>query len=186
MLRVLNRELDADFDLDAFEHVARLEPDEEWIEMRLRAERAQIVHHRAPRTSTCDFAAGEELRTEISAKFRRDGVERELAAAGLQLAEWWTDPAGDFALSLSFARCPDQPRPDQDDRCRRTGRTDVPARAADIRVGPWSSPRSRVRRLRYGQGARRTVPGVDSPRSTHVTGPSRPCRRARRERRCAA
>jgi L-histidine N-alpha-methyltransferase len=44
------------------------------------------------------------MRTEISAKFRRAGVERELAAAGLDLAEWWTDPAGDFALSLSFAR----------------------------------------------------------------------------------
>ena len=42
------------------------------------------------------------MRTEISAKFRRDGVESELAAAGLALARWWTDPAGDFALSLSF------------------------------------------------------------------------------------
>ena len=50
------------------------------------------------------FAAGEELRTEISAKFRRARVERELAAAGLQLAEWWTDDAGDFALALSFVR----------------------------------------------------------------------------------
>ena len=48
------------------------------------------------------FADGEELRTEISAKFRREGVEAELAAAGLELADWWTDPAGDFALSLSF------------------------------------------------------------------------------------
>ena len=48
-----------------------------------------------------EFAAGEEMRTEISAKFRRDGVEAELAAAGLELTEWWTDPAGDFALSLS-------------------------------------------------------------------------------------
>ena len=51
-----------------------------------------------------EFAAGEEMRTEISAKFRREGVERELAAAGFQLTEWWTDPAGDFALSLSFVR----------------------------------------------------------------------------------
>ena len=51
-----------------------------------------------------DFADGEEVRTEISAKFRRERVERELAAAGFELAEWWTDPAGDFALSLSFVR----------------------------------------------------------------------------------
>ena len=47
------------------------------------------------------FAAGEELRTEVSAKFRRPGVAAELAAAGLQMTHWWTDPAGDFALSLS-------------------------------------------------------------------------------------
>jgi L-histidine N-alpha-methyltransferase len=50
---------------------------------------------------TATFAAGEEMRTEISAKFRRDRVERELAVAGLELVEWWTDPADDFALSLS-------------------------------------------------------------------------------------
>jgi L-histidine N-alpha-methyltransferase len=48
-----------------------------------------------------DFAAGEEMRTEISAKFRREGFAEELSAAGLELVEWWTDPAGDFALSLS-------------------------------------------------------------------------------------
>ena len=49
------------------------------------------------------FREGEEMRTEVSAKFRRERVERELAAAGLRLVEWWTDPAGDFALSLSVA-----------------------------------------------------------------------------------
>ncbi|MBV8951298.1 MAG: L-histidine N(alpha)-methyltransferase, partial [Actinobacteria bacterium] len=48
------------------------------------------------------FAAGEEMRTEISAKFRRDRVEAELADAGLELRHWWTDAGGDFALSLSF------------------------------------------------------------------------------------
>ena len=47
------------------------------------------------------FAQGEEMRTEVSAKFRREGLEAELRAAGLRLEEWWTDPAGDFALSLS-------------------------------------------------------------------------------------
>ncbi len=103
VLSVLDHELDADFDPDAFDHVARWNADAEWIEMWLRSRRAQTVHLRALGL-TVEFAAGEELRTEISAKVRREGVERELAAAGLHLAEWWTDPAGDFALSLSFAR----------------------------------------------------------------------------------
>jgi L-histidine N-alpha-methyltransferase len=102
VLRVLNRELGADFDADAFAHVARYDPTAEWIEMRLRADGEQHV-----RVEDLDldvhFADGEEIRTEISAKFRRDGIERELAAARLRLAEWWTDPAGDFAVSLSFA-----------------------------------------------------------------------------------
>jgi L-histidine N-alpha-methyltransferase len=100
VLRVLNRELDADFDVDAFEHVARWNSEAEWIEMWLRAQRAQRASI-ARIGMRVDFAAGEELRTEISAKFRRGGVERELAAAGLSLHAWWTDPAGDFALSLS-------------------------------------------------------------------------------------
>ena len=103
VLSVLDRELDADFDPDAFDHVAMWDPDAEWIEMRLRSRRAQTVHLRKLGL-TVAFTADEELRTEISAKFRRDGVERELAAAGFHLAEWWTDPAGDFALSLSFVR----------------------------------------------------------------------------------
>jgi L-histidine N-alpha-methyltransferase len=101
VLAVLDRELDADFDPEQFDHVARWDPDAEWIEMRLRARRAQTVHLRRL-ALTVAFAAGEELRTEISAKFRREGIEQELAAVGFRLAEWWTDPAGDFALSLSF------------------------------------------------------------------------------------
>jgi L-histidine N-alpha-methyltransferase len=68
--------------------------------MRLRTERAQHVTIGALGLAV-DFAAGEELRTEISAKFRREGVATELATAGFELREWWTDPAGDFALSLS-------------------------------------------------------------------------------------
>jgi L-histidine N-alpha-methyltransferase len=103
VLRVVNRELGADFDVERFTHVARWNADEEWIEMWLRSEGAQRVT--IPSLDlTVDFGSGEEMRTEISAKFRRERVERELAAAGLTLAEWWTDPAGDFALSLS-RRC---------------------------------------------------------------------------------
>jgi L-histidine Nalpha-methyltransferase len=100
VLHVLNRELGADFDVDAFTHVARWNAAEEWIEMWLRSPSAQAV--KVPELQlVVDFAAGEEMRTEISAKFRRPGITAELAAAGLDLEHWWTDPAGDFALSLS-------------------------------------------------------------------------------------
>jgi dimethylhistidine N-methyltransferase/ergothioneine biosynthesis protein EgtC len=100
VLRVLNRELDADFDVDAFEHVALWDPDNEWIEMRLRATRAMRAHV-AKLGLTVDFAEGEELHTEISAKFREESIAAELADAGFSLAHWWTDPAGRFGLSLS-------------------------------------------------------------------------------------
>jgi L-histidine N-alpha-methyltransferase len=102
VLQVIDRELAADFDPEAFDHVAVWDADQEWIEMRLRARHAHRVEV-AALDLTVDFAAGEDLRTEISAKFRRDRVADELAAAGLELGEWWTDPAGDFALSLAFA-----------------------------------------------------------------------------------
>jgi L-histidine N-alpha-methyltransferase len=100
VLHVVNRALDADFVPDAFEHVARFDKSEEWIEMRLRA--TEPMHVRvAALDLDARFDAGEEMRTEISAKFRRERVAAELEAAGLTLAEWWTDPAGDFALSLA-------------------------------------------------------------------------------------
>jgi L-histidine Nalpha-methyltransferase len=100
VLAVLNAALGADFDLDAFEHVALWDADQEWIEMRLRSASSQEVH--VPGIGlTVRFGAGEELRTEVSAKFRRPGVERELAAAGFAMRSWWTDPAEQFGLSLS-------------------------------------------------------------------------------------
>jgi L-histidine N-alpha-methyltransferase len=97
---VVNRELDADFDLDRFEHVAVWDPEAEWIEMRLRSLADQQVRFEGVDLEVA-FAEGEEMRTEISAKFRRDGLKAELASAGLELIGWWTDEAGDFALSLS-------------------------------------------------------------------------------------
>ncbi len=100
VLAVLNAELGADFDLDAFEHVAVWDSEAEWIEMRLRSRMAQTVQ--LPGIGlTVDFADGEEMRTEVSAKFRRRGVERELAAAGFAMRSWWTDAADQFGLSLS-------------------------------------------------------------------------------------
>ena len=100
VLTVINRELGADFDPEAFEHVALWDAENEWVEMRLRAVCAQRVTVEALGV-VADFEEGEEMRTEISTKFRREGIAAELAAAGLRLTDWWTDPAGDFALSLS-------------------------------------------------------------------------------------
>jgi L-histidine N-alpha-methyltransferase len=100
VLAVLNAELGADFDLDAFEHVAVWDAEREWIEMRLRATSAQSVRV-ADLGLVVEFAADEEMRTEVSAKFRKDGARAELAAAGLAVRSWWTDEAGQFGLSLS-------------------------------------------------------------------------------------
>ncbi len=100
VLAVLNAELGADFDRDAFEHVAVWDPAAEWIEMRLRSLHDQTVH--LPGIGlTVSFGADEEMRTEVSAKFRLAGVKAELAAAGFAMRSWWTDAAGQFGLSLS-------------------------------------------------------------------------------------
>jgi L-histidine Nalpha-methyltransferase len=102
VLHVINRELDADFDVEAFEHVALWDSEQEWIEMRLRATRAMTV--RIPGLGMeVDFTEGEEMRTEISAKFHQAGIKAELAEAGFDLTGWWTDSAGRFGLSLSQA-----------------------------------------------------------------------------------
>ncbi|MFI8191877.1 L-histidine N(alpha)-methyltransferase [Streptomyces sp. NPDC085946] len=103
VLTVINRELGADFDPAAFDHVALWDAGHEWIEMRLRSRTAQTVKVPALDLAV-DFAAGEELRTEVSAKFRKEGVRSELSAAGMELSHWWTDGRGRFALSLSVAR----------------------------------------------------------------------------------
>jgi len=100
VLAVVNRELDADFDLDAFAHVARWNSAEQRMEMWLRADRAQHVTVGALDLAV-DFAAGEEMLTEVSCKFRAEQVADELAAAGLRRRRWWTDAAGDFGLSLA-------------------------------------------------------------------------------------
>ena len=103
VLLVVNRELDADFHTEEFQHVALWDAEHEWIEMRLRAARAQQVTIR-DLDLVVPFAAGEELRTEISAKFRRSGIEAELAAVGLCTLRFWTDRRGDFGLLLAEPR----------------------------------------------------------------------------------
>ena len=100
VLRVVNRELDADFDVDAFEHVAVWDAQNEWIEMRLRATRSMEVDI-AGLGMLVDFAEGEEMRTEISAKFREDGVREELRTAGFDVQARWADPEARFAVWLA-------------------------------------------------------------------------------------
>jgi L-histidine N-alpha-methyltransferase len=100
MLAVINRELDGEFDLDAFEHVAFYDREQEWIEMRLRALEPMVVNVRGLDLAV-HFANREEMRTEISAKFTRERLRADLAAAGLRLHALITDEDGLFALSLS-------------------------------------------------------------------------------------
>ncbi|WP_103381570.1 L-histidine N(alpha)-methyltransferase [Pseudonocardia dioxanivorans] len=108
VLHVLNRELAADFEPEAFDHVALWDAENEWIEMRLRAQRAMTVHVRELGL-TVRFAEGEELCTEVSAKFRRNGVREMLAGAGFELTRWWADPLDRFGLSLATAVRPGEP-----------------------------------------------------------------------------
>jgi L-histidine N-alpha-methyltransferase len=103
VLAVLNRELGGDFDVQSYEHVAIWDPENEWIEMRLRSTTTARVTL-SELALDLVLQTGEEIRTEISAKFRKEGIERELATAGFSLDSWWTDAEGRFALSLAQAR----------------------------------------------------------------------------------
>ncbi len=103
VLRVLNRELDGDADLSAFAHRAVWVPEHSWVEMRLESLRDQVVRFAALDLEV-RLAQGEQVRTEVSAKFTEERVREELAAAGLQVERFWTDPDGDFGVSLSFVR----------------------------------------------------------------------------------
>ncbi len=103
VLAVLNAQLGANFAPEHFEHVALFDHENEWIEMRLCSTRTQSVTL-ATLGLTVRFGEGEQMRTEISAKFRRPGVVGELAAAGFELERWWTDTRADFALALARRR----------------------------------------------------------------------------------
>ena len=102
VLHVLNRELDADFDPAAFDHVAFWDDVNSWIDIRLRSLADQVVTL-AALDMRVGFAEGEEMRTEISSKFTREQLEAIYAEVGLELVEWWTDPEDLFALSLARA-----------------------------------------------------------------------------------
>jgi L-histidine Nalpha-methyltransferase len=100
VLRVLNGRLGAGFDPEAFDHVARWDAECEWVDIRLRASTAQTVRI-AGLGIEVPFAAGEEIRTEISAKFRRERIAEELQRAGLAERRWWSDPGDGFGVALA-------------------------------------------------------------------------------------
>jgi L-histidine N-alpha-methyltransferase len=104
VLDVLNAELDGDFDTGAFDHVAVWNSEERWIEMRLRARRTHTAHLRALALDV-PFTAGEEILTEISAKFTPEGIATELWESGFVVEQTWLDDAGDFQLTLARPYC---------------------------------------------------------------------------------
>lgn len=100
VLHVVNRQLDANFNTDRFEHVARFDTEHEWMDLSLRSTTDQRVHIGALDLDV-SFSEGELMRTEVSCKFRRSRFESELHAVGLDPVRWLTDGAGDFAVSVS-------------------------------------------------------------------------------------
>lgn len=100
ILTVINRELNANFIAENFAHVARWNADAERMEMHLRATTSHQVTVKNLDFSV-DFAADEEMLTEVSCKFRPEVVDHELNAAGLSPIHWWIDSAGDFGLTLA-------------------------------------------------------------------------------------
>lgn len=99
VLRVLNRELGADFDVEAFEHRATYDEELRRIEMHLVASAAQRVT--IPGVGVVPLARGESIRTEVSCKYDRASLERMLGAAGFAVERWMSDDAGYFALVLA-------------------------------------------------------------------------------------
>ena len=101
-LAVLNARLGASFDLDTFEHVAFWDPENLWMDIRLRSLARQVIDFPALDLAVA-FDRGEEMRTEISTKFARQGLQGIYAESRLELTDWWTDPEGLYALSLARA-----------------------------------------------------------------------------------
>jgi L-histidine Nalpha-methyltransferase len=101
-INAVNRRLDATFEQRRFVYEARWDPEHEWMDIGLRARQAHTVSVAALELDVA-FETGEPLRVEISAKFRRHQVEREMGESGLRVESWWTDRAGDFAVALVSA-----------------------------------------------------------------------------------
>ena len=101
VLAVLNRELDADFDIDAFEHVARWDPENLWVDIRLRSQANQVVNVVGPRHARSRSPPARRCGPRSRPSSLRPGLEGIYAEAGLELTDWWTDQDGLYALSLA-------------------------------------------------------------------------------------
>jgi L-histidine N-alpha-methyltransferase len=104
VLHVLNAQLGGNFDPDLFAHVALWNEEEQWIEMRLQAEEAAEVTLEDAGISV-NLAKGEEILTEISAKFTPARIEEELGAAGFVIDGMWGAEEGEFLLTLAHPFC---------------------------------------------------------------------------------
>lgn len=103
ILMTLNRRLGANFPLEAFDHVIVFDEAKGWIEMRLRARRRCVIDF-ATLDWSVEIAPGEEIRTEVSAKFSYESFQREAAWCGLEMVDWFTDQQAQFALAVLGAR----------------------------------------------------------------------------------
>lgn len=101
LLRRINRELGADFDLEGFEHRALYNPQRSRIELFLISRRAQTVHLAG---HTFDFAAGERIHTENSHKYTVDAMRGLAADAGFEIDRLWTDPKQYFGIAFMTLR----------------------------------------------------------------------------------
>jgi L-histidine N-alpha-methyltransferase len=101
VLRVLNRELDADFDLSAFRHRAIYDRELHRIEMHLDSTREQKVF--IPEVGEIVVSEGESIRTELSCKYDRRAIGILFSRAGLCMDHWITDDEGLFALAIGGA-----------------------------------------------------------------------------------
>ena len=187
VLHVLNRELDADFDVDAFAHVALWDAEHEWIEMRLRAEREMTV--RVAGWTSTSRSPGEQMRTEVSAKFRHEAIGAMVAAAGFELTRRWTDPDERYALSLATAvdaasvprrRHRDPPRTPVNGRPERMTSAPSPATSAvDLGGECWNpgSARPAGAPRRVADRRRGTARRPPTGRASSATSGGRPARR---------
>lgn len=105
LLTVINREAGADFDVEAFDHVALWDPRHERMDLRLRANGDHLVTIPAADLHL-DVNDGEEIRVEISTKFRLPIIAEEVEAAGFTVRQMWTDSPGDVALLLAVVESP--------------------------------------------------------------------------------
>lgn len=103
VLARINREFDADFDLDCFAHCAIWNERDSRIEMHLESRAAQLVNINALDISI-PFVEGETIHTENSYKFTPSMIESMAANGGFHIEQSWSDERNWFTVTLLRAR----------------------------------------------------------------------------------